>query len=321
MRTVLLSLIAVTIAACNDGSTTPDRDLGGEEVCSPSATPISIAGRYALRLDLVLNLKLVAGCTGDACLVDSDSAASSLLLVDVTQTGSTTALSAKLCSLGVPPLPFKSRPQPVTVTPPLALLEALPAASASLALDGPSVCAGFTTQPLRFTMGARLADPSGDPLPAYQASAQPHIAFCDGAPTTRCSATTAQACVCDEEGDGKPGASFEAAHTPSLEDIDRVYVDQRVAVSLKGQVYPSLGEAGQRLRGAVSAIRFDQNVLGCHRAMGPGPRDCDEMETPFVTGLGPAATQSLATPSTFVAVPVPADETCAELIAAAPTLF
>lgn len=328
-RVVALALFStLALFGCGDATPTPSLDLeGGDgalETCTPDGQPIVMTGRYAMKVDLLLRLKVVAGCEGAACLVDADSAGSALVLVDAAQSGQAATLSATLCALGVPPLQFKAQATPVTVTVSPAVLATAMPANATASLDGTQTCAGLTTDPLTFTLGARLADKVNDPLPGYTVNALPPLVMCDGSASTACTATSATGCICDQDGDGKPGATFGTTNTPGVDDIDAIYVDQRISLSLRGQVYPRAAEAtGPRMKGTIPSVKFDQNVLGCHRATAQagGPRDCDKVDNVIVSSFGPAATLSTARPSTFSAVPVAAGFDCAALRAQAATLF
>jgi hypothetical protein len=115
-------------------------------------------------------------------------------------------------------------------------------------------------------------------------------------------------------------------NAPSLEDVDKIYVDLRTSVSLQGQIFPdATGQPspGPRIKGKVANLKLDQGVLGCHRAApGGGPaRDCNDSEVNTIAGLNPAVVQSVNTDSTFIAVPLAAGATCSDLIAQDASLF
>ena len=89
-------------------------------------------------------------------------------------------------------------------------------------------------------------------------------------------------CVCDQEGDGKLGATLDAVNVPGFDDVHQVYVDLRTSVTLAGKVF-----RGQRIIGTVEGLKLEQHVLGCHRSNAPGERDCIDTETNAVAGFNP----------------------------------
>jgi hypothetical protein len=156
--------------------------------------------------------------------------------------------------------------------------------------------------------------------------------LCGGVETTLCASTanptppTQTGCVCDQEGDGKIGATLLAKNAPGYMDIDKIDVDLRTSVTLVGQVFPQAAmqaHKGQRIKGTVQGLKLDQNVLGCHRNIAaPGtPRDCTPDEVGVVAGFNPAVTQSVNGSSTFVAVPVGAGDDCNAIKAQESMLF
>src|SRR5205823_12148644 len=106
---------------------------------------------------------------------------------------------------------------------------------------------------------------------------------------------------------------------PGFADLDAVYVDLRTSVTLTGQVFPAAAgqtSPGQRIKGTVSGLKLDTAVLGCHHSS-PAmdcSSDSSSSDTALVAGLNPAITQSVNGPSTFVAVPLAASDTCDTLI-------
>ena len=96
--------------------------------------------------------------------------------------------------------------------------------------------------------------------------------------------------------------------------------------SLRATVWPqATGQStpGQRFKGTLGDLLFDQSPVGClHTPEGGGmPTPCDDGNLSAVVGLNPRLGPSANKASTFVAVPVPAMETCAQLAADAATLF
>jgi hypothetical protein len=174
---------------------------------------------------------------------------------------------------------------------------------------------------LAIVLGARLSLPASDPLPTFSLSATPPVALCGHAAATLCDANVENGCICDQEGDGKAGATVGASGVPVLDDVDRVYLALRTVIALTGRVFPASATQstpGQRLKGTVDGLTLEQSPVGCHHMTGI---DCTDQETNSVAQLNPKVTQSKTNPSTFVAMPVPADETCAQLAIQAASLF
>jgi hypothetical protein len=292
------------------------------ETCMPDGQAATLNGRYAVRADLVVNVKVVAGCTGAACIVDNDANAELLLIADMTQSGSSVMATVQPCKIVVPQVALKNQPMPVQLTVPDALVASILPVSSTATLGGSTTCATFDAQPITLPVGASLASPATDMLPNFTSTASPPVTLCGGTATTACASTanpvgpTEHGCVCDQEGDTKLGATVNAKNAPGFEDIDKLYVDLRTSVTLSGQVFP-----GQKIKGTVNGLKLDQNVLGCHRSNAPGARDCNDSETNTVAGFNPAVTQSVNMKSTFAAVPVAAGTSCDAIKAMEGTLF
>jgi hypothetical protein len=325
----------LTVAGCGSGSGpgAGGGDMGmAVEQCNADGKAVSLNGRFAVRANLLVNVKVVAGCTGSACIVDNDADSELLLLADITQSGTMATATVHPCKIIIPPVALKNQPMPVQITVPSVLVDSVLPVSSMAVLGGGSTCASFDAQPITLSLGANLAVPASDALPNFVNGAQPPVATCGGMATTACASTanptgpTQTGCACDQEGDAKIGATVTAKNAPGFDDIDKLYVDLRTSVTLTGQVFPeAAGQAhpGQRIKGTVQGLKLDQNVLGCHRAIvAPGsPRDCTDSETFTVAGFNPRVSQSANGDSTFVAVPVGAADTCETIKAQEAALF
>jgi hypothetical protein len=323
----------VAVAGCGGDGATGGGDMGGmAETCNADGKAVSLNGKFAVRANLVVNVKVGMDCSGSACIVDNDADSELLLLADITQSGTTATATVRPCKIVIPPVALKNQPMPVQITVPSTLVDSVLPVSSMAALGGGSTCATFDAQPITLALGASLATPASDPLPNFTSGAQPPVAMCGGVATTACASAanpvgpTQTGCACDQEGDAKLGATVLAKNAPAFEDIDKLYVDLRTSVTLKGQVFPeAAGQAhpGQRIKGTVEGLKLDQNVLGCHHAVAaPGtPRDCSDSETGAVAGFNPVVSQSVNAPSTFVAVPIGAGDTCETIKAQEATLF
>jgi hypothetical protein len=320
----VLWVAAALVAGCGSNGGTDMGSDGGMQMqtCQPDGTAVALSGRYAVRGDLVVNVKVVAGCMGATCIVDNDANAELLFVADLVQTGTSVAATVTPCKIVIPPVALKNQPMPVQLTAGDALVASVLPVMSSATLGGTSTCATFDAQPITIALGTSLANTASDSLPTFSSSASPPVVLCGGAATTACASTanpvgpTDHGCVCDQEGDAKLGATVAAKNAPGFEDIDALYIDLRTSVTLSGQVYP-----GGSIRGTVEGLRLDQNVLGCHRSNAPGVRDCMDAETNTVAGFNPAVTQSVNGKSTFEAVAVAAGTTCDQVKAMEGTLF
>ncbi len=330
IRPLFLSLL---VAGCGNG-TTGSMDLGSDgkkpaEVCTPDGKPIALSGQYGVQANLLVNVKVIPGCAGGTCVVNADANAELLLIATVTQTGNSATMTARPCKIVIPPVALKGGNKPVILSASKTLVSSVKEVTAASTLDSMVTCANFNAMPITIALGANLANPSNDPLPMYLGAT---TKFCGGAaPGVACLTNTSPApsdtaCVCDQDGDAKLGASLDAMNAPGFDDIDKVYVDLRTSVTLAGQIFPAAAgqtNAGPRIKGTVAGLKLDQNVLGCHRnlAAPSTPRDCDDSETTTVAGFNPAVTQSTNGDSTFIAVPLAAGDTCDTLIANESALF
>ena len=326
MKLLCLAAAAIGLVGCGGSSGTSDMgtDGGGTmEVCMPDGKAVALTSRYAVQANLVVNVKVVAGCSGAACIVDNDANSELLLVADIVQSGTSATATVQPCKIVIPPVALKNQPMPVELTVPDALIASVLPVSSTATLGGSSTCASFDAQPITIALGASLANAASDALPNFMAGATPPVVLCGGSAATACASTmhptgpTDKGCVCDQEGDGKAGATLAAKNAPGFMDIDQIYVDLRTSVTLSGQVF-----SGQRIKGKVQGLVLDQNVVGCHRTAAPGARDCDpNTEVGVVAGFNPAVTQSVNASSTFVAVPVAVGTTCDQIKAMEATLF
>lgn len=329
-----LLVVTLVVAGCgsssnNGGDGGADMKHGGIPTCMPDGQNAQLAARYGVQANLDVNVKVTPDCSGASCLVDGDAPATLLLIADVTQTGQMATVTAKPCRIDIPPVALKGGNKPVQLAAPRALVDSVKPVVSMATLDSMVTCANFNATPITLVLGANLANLTSDTLPPFVANNMTKL--CGGAAATRCLTSSTPApsdtgCVCDQEGDGKLGASLDAMNVPGLDDIDKVYTDLRTSVTLTGQIYPAAsGQAnpGPRIIGKVGALKLEQAVLGCHRnlAAPATPRDCDDSDTGVVAGFNPAVTQSANADSTFVAVPLSASDTCDTLIANEASLF
>lgn len=328
MMRYLACLISL-FTACSSSEQTVDAggqpDMNHGETCVSDGLKVALAPHYAIKVKLAVNLRVPAGCAGDTCIFDADAQAGLLLLADVTQTGTSASLVARACQLDIPPVALKGQLTPTQMYVPDDVMRSVAPVLAAALLEGDTTCAAFSSDLIPIYIGCRLADVVHDPLPAFHASEAPPVKFCDGVAAARCDMSSDLACICDQEGDSKPGATLTAQGIPVLDDIDQVYVGLRVLLQLDGAIFPPLPEQptfGQRVRGQIRNFALEQSPVGCHRkGTGGAGYDCDSSTVNAIVALNPAHRQSVNTPSTFVALPVDELLDCDGLKAQADLLF
>lgn len=315
-----LAGFALALAACG-GSSSNSMDMGGgTQVCTPDGKTQMLAARYAVQALMEVHVSVQGGA-----VVNKDVEGKLVLLADVTQNGTMLSMSAKPCAIGIPPVPLMGGNKPVILSASNALVQSVPSVAATSTLDSTMTCASFTNTPITLAIGAHLANVGSDPLPMFVANNMTKL--CGNMVTTACNpAPSDSGCVCDQEGDGKLGATLDAMNVPGYDDINKVYVDLRTSVTLAGQVYPPRANqavAGPRLIGTVKDLKLEQQVLGClHTPAPPGtPNACNDTDVNAVITFTPVITQSTNTPSTFIGVPVDGNATCDSVVAMASTLF
>lgn len=318
----MVCTVVLALAACGGSSNNNDVDMaGGAKVCTTDGNDIALAPKYAVRAALNVNVKVEPNCSGAACLVNADSEAELLFLAEATQSGTTASMIVTPCDITIPKIALKGQNMPVELTVSEALIASVKPVTASGTLSGTKTCSTFALQPINLLFGASLTNPTSDPLPGYTAGGNPAVKLCGGVATTACDPAPAdKGCVCDQDGDGDPGATLGAKNLPAT-SVDKVFVNLRAAVTLGGQVFPSKtasgGVAGQAISGEVSALTLEQKILGCKTGTTP----CDAITTGAVGALNPGITQSVNDKSTFSAVAVGAGFTCAQVKAQKATLF
>jgi hypothetical protein len=176
-------------------------------------------------------------------------------------------------------------------------------------LGGTTTCSSFMCEPITIIIGARMTPPSGGSLP--EADSNGNFVTCLPTSSQDCYDPVTTNCACDQERDGKPGATLIASNVPAVA-LDQVYVDLRTTFALDGQVWSS-----DLVRGEVKAS-LEQGILGCRKV---GGTPCSAGETTLVKNLNPKITQSESDPSVFRAVRVDPNMTCAQLKMMKDTIF
>lgn len=294
-------VLAAPLAACGSGGNSgDDADAGNiEEQCVPGA-PFDVTGRAGV----LATLNVWVNASG---LVETAATAELLLMMDATQNGTDVGVVASLCNIQIPDVPVAGQDQPVHFEVGPGLIDSVADVAGSGVLGGLQTCATFESDPITIVIGARMDPPDQGILP--EANSSGDFPVCAAGP--KCDVSIGSTCVCDQEGDGKPGATLLATGVPGIA-LDEVYVDLRTTFSLRGEVFSS-----DDIRGEVDAA-LEQGILACHKA---NNTDCSPAEVNTVKQLNPEITQLPEEPSTFRAVRVPAATTCAELEAMKDVLF
>src|SRR5262245_9686935 len=141
-----LICLLVWVAGCSGGPSGGDMgvDAGGPKVCTPDGQNVNLNGLYAVQAKLSVNVKVVPGCSGNTCIVDTDADAKLLLLTQVTQTGTSLTVGATPCKIVVPPVALKGGNKPIVLTVPDSLVASVGTVSAPGMLDGTQTCANIT---------------------------------------------------------------------------------------------------------------------------------------------------------------------------------
>jgi hypothetical protein len=212
-------------------------------------------------------------------------------------------MDLKLCHLEVPKIQIPGQPTPSSLELVPGALDYVPPAPAGFSLEGLATCSGFVTEPSVVLVAARLLDSLADPLPWDAA-------------TQTCPSELATGCLFDQDKDGKPAVTFIAQNFPAL-PVDEVYATLRSWVSLQGLV------ARPDLLLGTAYFGLEISVVGCRLApLGGGElRDCSPEEEDVIARITPEITQNPDLDSSFLAVRVPPDTGCAEVIADGDRLF
>jgi len=302
MPKVILLGLMIGLTACGGGGGGDAVDARGANVdaatgCVPGSA-FNLTGRMGV--DATLNVHVTA-----LSIVNSETTADLLVLLDNTQTGQNVGLTATVCDLQIPQVPVIGTPMPIVLTLDPTVLDSVAALSGSATVSGTTTCANFTSQTSTLILGCKL-DPITAPLPVADANGN----FSNICSPEACAEATTTNCACDQEGDGKPGVTLSAQNVP-LVMLDKVYVSVRATFSLAGKVFSS-----DRIDGTV-APTLEVGILGCNKASGP----CTSDEVKVVNSLDPMIVQSTLVSSTFRAVRVDSALTCAQLRAMRDTLF
>jgi hypothetical protein len=296
---ILFLLVVLGSGGCakTDADTVVDAGGGGKQ-CTPGQS-FDVSGRTGV----LATLNVHVDASG---LVETDTTAELLLLLDLTQTGSDFTVNATVCDLKIPEVPISGQDQPLRFQLAPGLLDSVPDVSGAGVLDGDKTCSTFSLDPITVVIGAKMSPPAAGTLP--EANADGMYTAC--LPSGSCATAITSNCACDQESDGNPGATLIAMNVPAV-SISKVYVNLRTTFQLVGQVFSS-----DEIQGEVTAS-LEQGILGCAKLNG---NDCSSSEVSAVKKLNPDIQQN-SEPSLWRSVRVAEDLDCAALIEQKGELF
>lgn len=303
---VVLSTAAVAVAGgCGGGGggDMVDARVFGEQ-CRPGGT-FDINGRAAV----LGTLNVHVNASG---LVEVDTTAELLLVIDIVQNGTAVQVIAGGCGIDIPDVPIAGQDQPIRFEVPQSTIESVAGVMGDGSLTSPDqVCAELETDRFTLILGAVLDPSSLGTAPLPEADADGNFRFCPPSADTTCDLAIGSNCACDQEGDGKPGTTLLAYNVPAV-NLDEVYVALRTQFSLAGEVFSS-----ELVNGEIDAT-IELGILGCNIA-GGGP--CNAGQIGAVKNLNPVITQQPGNPSLFRAVRVPPGTSCTQIIEMRDELF
>jgi hypothetical protein len=298
---ILLLVIAVHLVGCDAPASKPRRDGGTDEPSCIAGQLFDLRGTFAFLITLNAHVDVLG-----LALADPNPQAEMLLRADIAA-DSGVVMTTAVCLLVFPPMQFESQPKPLQFIAEAPLTDSLHPADVPVLVSGERTCAGYASQsPIEILLGARLSDPEHDALP-LKLDGQ----GCDGDPAVLCAVTSAVGCICDQEGDGAPGATLGVENAPILPDLDQISISGRLTMGLKGEVTSS-----DLLRGTADPV-LEFAILGCHRRSGA----CDASATAAIRSLSPRITQDPDYPSPFVAKRIDPSWDCPRLLRERSSLF
>lgn len=297
----IIAALALLLTGCDSTPPAPPDARDFTERCTPDGTKFApLTGRAAVQG--ILNVRVDAGG-----LVMADTTSSILIAMDLDQQGTNLGVTAQVCAIRIPTVPVPGQEQPISLAIPDATVLSVGTVTGTGTLASPDdTCAEITTAPITLVLGSKLATPTTSPL--ISVANDGSFPACAG---TTCTDATGIDCACDQEADGKPGATLLAANVPAV-DLDEVYANLRTTFSLRGAVFGT-----DSVKGAIDAS-LEQGILGCRLTSG---NPCINNDLRVVRNLNPVVTQQEGNPSTFRAVRIPPGTPCETIVRDEPLLF
>lgn len=278
-----------------------DATIYGEQ-CEPGGT-FDLNGRTAV----LATLNVHVNASG---LVETDTTAELLLAMDVEQSGTAVTVVAEPCTLQIPAVPISGQDKPIEFDVPEQTLASVGTVTGSATLSSPNqTCATFASEQFTIVLGAILDPIETAQLP--QADDEGEFPYCAPTADTSCELAIGVNCACDQEGDGKAGATVLASNVPAV-SLDEVYATMRTRFSLTGEVHSS-----DLIIGDVDAT-MALGILGCHLENG---NMCNADQVGAVKNLNPEITQQPGNPSLFRSVRVEPGTTCEYILEHRDDLF
>ncbi len=251
---VALLVVAALVAGCGDDdgpAVDPDAGLRadsgtmGGDVCAPASGPVALAGQWAIRGELQVELLGRPDAFIHLCPDPQMATASFVMKATITGSGTSLGESLQLCDIGLPlssggvascPMDPADNLR-VSVTVGSRLRDFLPTVGlfGTATLSGAVGGASFTAEPFAFVAGAMLASPMTDPLPSWDTSITGCQTF-DPMPTpTAC--VTALATTRDDDTDMQLGVTLDAVSNDAAMVLHGAgYAVLRLAPALAGTV-------------------------------------------------------------------------------------
>ena len=299
----LIAAIAMS-TGCGDSRHVPVDAPSFVVPCTPAQPTFApLTGRLAVQA--ALDVHVDAGG-----LIQVDTSSALLVGLDLLQTGTSLAITAEVCSIEIPDVPLAGQDKPIHFAIAQATLASVGKVSGTGTLGSPDqTCTDIASAPITLVIGARVDPLATAPLPVADNSGV--FPECAPAAETPCAVATGTNCACDQEADGKPGATLAATNVPIV-DIDEAYVALRTTFTLSGQVFST-----DAFNGTVTAS-LESAILGCRLRTG---KPCIDQDLRSVRNLDPIVSQQPDSPSTFRAVRVDPGLSCAQIVAQRAFLF
>lgn len=212
----------------------------------------------------------------------------------------------QLCKLEIPAVMVPGQPAPTQMTMSQGMFANLEPVDVNLYKEGDTTCSTLSFDPAVTLFGVRLNDDFNDTVPTDTSMLCP-----DGG-----AATHQNPCLWDMDSDGEIAVTLEAKNLPGI-DVKEVYMAMRSWTSAEGIVANDdliLGEANWGL---------EQYAVGC-RLIPVGAteeRYCNDGEKDVVDNVNPKLGPIEGVPNGYMAVRVPSDMSCEELLSQADDLF
>ncbi|MBN2722938.1 MAG: hypothetical protein JXR95_02580 [Deltaproteobacteria bacterium] len=241
-----------------------------------------------------------------AGIVETDTISKLLMKVEYHVNEEPMFARVHLCKLEIPAVMIPGQPAPTQMSMSDTVFDTLEPVDVPLYKEGETTCTGLSFDPAVTLFGVRLNDDFNDDIPVTSTSVCP-----DGG-----AASHQNPCLWDMDNDGEIVITLQAENLPGI-DVKEVYMAMRSWTSAEGIVATDdliLGEADWGL---------EQYAIGC-RLIPIGAteeRYCNDGEKDVVDNVNPVLGPIEGVPNAYMAVRIPDDMTCEELVMQADNLF